>query len=213
MLNPFSHLADILRELYRLVGRHPKNQNKPSGRSWWPIPELFDRHLSHEMSWENCMHLARQMSVSRGIPFNAFDPVLREADEAFRTLLHIAAGDVGFPGARVPGFLRIEKRLRQLASTYTNEGETPAVGTGAREGAYKKPHTKKATTNALMLEAIQKNRDAMGWSSTQWAKEIKRSKSAIVETETWNTFKAVRDTNRAMRARDRQHRPRHYGAG
>ncbi len=100
-----------------------------------------------------------------------------------------------------------ELNLTPPTKTRDLEGEEkPAKATkGKRTGP-------RATTNALMLEVIQQNQDAMGWSSTQWAKEIKRSKSSIVETKTWENCQGVRDRKRAERAIDRRHKPRHYGA-
>jgi hypothetical protein len=71
----------------------------------------------------------------------------------------------------------------------------------------KNPIRPKATVNARMLEAIQTNPEAMGWNSRQWAEELKCSKPAVVETQTWANMKMVRERNRAERKRDRRRRP------
>ena len=70
---------------------------------------------------------------------------------------------------------------------------------------------KKATTNALMIEEIQKDISAMGWNCTQWSKKIRRSGPSIVGTEVWQHCQMAREKKQAELARDRQRRPRHHG--
>jgi hypothetical protein len=60
--------------------------------------------------------------------------------------------------------------------------------------------------NARMLETIQSNPDAMGWSCPRWATHLKCAKSSVVATETWKDLSMRRDRERAQRRRDRQRR-------
>jgi hypothetical protein len=68
---------------------------------------------------------------------------------------------------------------------------------------------RKASVNARMMEEIQRNpEEAMGWTSTQWAKRLKCARSSVVDTATWDNLKMARERNRAERARDRRRRPK-----
>lgn len=117
----------------------------------------------------------------------------------------------------------IRRRLVEKSKTFTARPllerlrETVAAEMGIDLGERKSDRPKqgkparKATINARMLEAIQKDTNAMGWNSTKWAEELKCSKPAIVGTETWENCKMARERKRAERARDRRQRKRHLG--
>jgi hypothetical protein len=62
--------------------------------------------------------------------------------------------------------------------------------------------------NARMLDTIQTNTEAMGWSCRQWAEHLKCAKSSVVETPTWKNLAMGRHRERAERARDRRRRPK-----
>jgi hypothetical protein len=65
-----------------------------------------------------------------------------------------------------------------------------------------------AGINARMLEEIQANPDAMGWSCKQWAQHLKCAKSSVVETQTWKDLAMRREREKAERAQDRRRRPK-----
>jgi hypothetical protein len=67
---------------------------------------------------------------------------------------------------------------------------------------------RKATINARMLEKMQAIPEAMGWSSTKWAKELHCAKSSVVATKAWNMLKGGRERISAERALDRHRRPK-----
>jgi len=60
------------------------------------------------------------------------------------------------------------------------------------------------TANAMMLEQLQKNHEAAGWSLREWEAAIGRSKSAIHETPTWKMLEEQREKVKAERALDRR---------
>ncbi len=62
--------------------------------------------------------------------------------------------------------------------------------------------------NARMIEVIQKNDEALGWNSRQWAEHLKCVKSSVVATLTWKDLAMRRDRERAERARDRRRKPK-----
>ena len=63
---------------------------------------------------------------------------------------------------------------------------------------------KRKSVNARMLEIVQKNYEAQGWTSTKWAKELKCAKSSIVETKAWKTIKNFGDDLKVPRSNDRR---------
>lgn len=67
---------------------------------------------------------------------------------------------------------------------------------------------RRPSVNARMLETIQADPGAMGWTSSKWAKHLKCVKSSVVATETWKNMQMVRERNRAERAQDRRRRPK-----
>lgn len=71
----------------------------------------------------------------------------------------------------------------------------------------------KASVNARMLETIQKNPEAMGWTTTQWAKHLHCAKSTVADTKTWKDLAMGRDRARAERATDRRQRRRPRSRG
>ena len=62
------------------------------------------------------------------------------------------------------------------------------------------PMKRKATVNALMLDALTTNPESRGWTVTQWQKQIHRSRGAIVKTETWTQLHAARKLIQAEHA-------------
>jgi len=60
-----------------------------------------------------------------------------------------------------------------------------------------------ATANAMMLEQLQENHEAAGWSLREWAAAVGRSKSTIQETPTWKMIEDQRLKAKAERALDR----------
>jgi hypothetical protein len=66
----------------------------------------------------------------------------------------------------------------------------------------------RASVNARMLQTIQEDPDAMGWSCKQWAQHLRCAKSSVVETATWKNMSITRERARAERRRDRGRRPK-----
>lgn len=68
-----------------------------------------------------------------------------------------------------------------------------------------------ASVNARMLEVMQSNPDARGWSARQWAKHLGCSKSAVAATPTWKQLELMRLGHKAQQRKDRRgryvHRP------
>jgi hypothetical protein len=93
------------------------------------------------------------------------------------------------------------RMVRELVRVAAN-AETAEVGKDrlATSGA------KRKNINARMLETIQMNPDAMGWSSEKWRVHLKCAKSSVVATPTWKDLLIRRDRERAERSRDRRHR-------
>jgi hypothetical protein len=113
--NPYEHMAKILGKLSRLAGNKMQIQTTPNSRK--PNRDLGEQWNLHNQNWESSKDVARKISIERGIPFSSFDPVLNDASQAWQTLLHIAAGDVEDPLLRIPEFLKIERRLKELSLT------------------------------------------------------------------------------------------------
>ncbi len=75
-----------------------------------------------------------------------------------------------------------------------------------------KGRPKRATVNMRMMETIQVNPEAMGWTSTQWQKHLKcRSRSVITDTQIWKSLEINRLRLKAERGESKRRRPRHYG--
>jgi hypothetical protein len=103
----------------------------------------------------------------------------------------------------------LDSMLRGLAGggdTSTNGTAGSAKGTDRTQLA--KGRGKKPGVNARMLETIQKDIDAAGWSCMTWAKHLHCAKSSVVTTQAWQDLKMGRDRQRAERALDRRRRPR-----
>lgn len=65
-----------------------------------------------------------------------------------------------------------------------------------------KENAQRLTTNARMIELIQKNPDAQDYSASQWANALDVAKSTIHDTKTWKDLMRVRRSEGA----DRQYR-------
>jgi hypothetical protein len=67
----------------------------------------------------------------------------------------------------------------------------------------------KGTVNVRMLELVQRDLERVsGWTSAQWAAELRCAGSAVVATPTWKDLGMARDRQRAERAAGRQRRKR-----
>jgi hypothetical protein len=90
---------------------------------------------------------------------------------------------------------------------------TQGRGTG-QQGSMVPPLAKRGkgrqhgTVNARMLETIQQDPSAMGWSSPKWAKQLKCSRSTIVATEAWRMLESARLRAKAERMTDRRRKPK-----
>ena len=62
---------------------------------------------------------------------------------------------------------------------------------------------KPATVNERMAGTIMKNRESMGWKSTQWAEHLKCSRSTVTATPTWKNLESARLEVKAKRMKDR----------
>jgi hypothetical protein len=60
--------------------------------------------------------------------------------------------------------------------------------------------------NARMLETLQQQPEAIGWTSTEWAKHFKCSTAAICNCGTWTQLEHYREKQKAERALDRHRR-------
>lgn len=81
---------------------------------------------------------------------------------------------------------------------------TTANGNSEKRSADRR--TKKPSVNARMVDTIQSNNEAEGWTSTQWARHLKCSKSTIVDTSTWKALENRRLTILSERQLDRRGR-------
>ena len=91
-------------------------------------------------------------------------------------------------------------------------GKTPPALVAAESEANAKKGTgggnRKLSVNARMLETIQKDTDALGWSSPKWAKHLKCAKSSVVATPCWKDLAIRREREKAERAVDRRRQPK-----
>jgi hypothetical protein len=63
------------------------------------------------------------------------------------------------------------------------------------------------TVNARMLETLQVDSGARGWTCKQWAQHLRCGKSTVAETKTWKELGMMRKQSEAERAKDRRRRP------
>lgn len=93
-----------------------------------------------------------------------------------------------------------------LSQALKGTGEVEAAPAGGGETGGKvqvdpsnatKPKHK--NVNARMLETIQRDHEAVGWTARQWAEHLQCSKSAVTETKTWRAFKNDRTMEKAER--------------
>ncbi len=134
--NPYERLAQILHDLCWLaaeVRQHPEwsSSNK--------APPTVHRINPLTAPWDPAEQTARSTSIQRGIPFNAFDPVLIQAREILHELIQVAAGNMGYRFSFLdPKYSSIERRLKDLGATYAGAppgGSADQAGTGRPEGA------------------------------------------------------------------------------
>lgn len=92
-----------------------------------------------------------------------------------------------------------------------SEAAMPAAEPRAAEpqaAAHDNPKNRKAGINARMLETIQRDMTAMGWTSRSWAKHLKCSPSSIVATDAWESLESARLRAKASRMSDRRRKPK-----
>jgi hypothetical protein len=123
--NPYNGLANVLHDLYWLAAEVRLNKT----RCFKQINPVTD-------PWDAYERQARQASISRGIPFTAFDPVLCQARQFLYELVQVAAENEGvpffFPDAR---YTEIEQRLKDLGETFAGAGgQEQAEGAGRGQG-------------------------------------------------------------------------------
>lgn len=63
---------------------------------------------------------------------------------------------------------------------------------------------RKATVNTRMIDIMQQESEAAGWTSTQWASRLKCAKSTVVATMAWKRLENLRLQARAERVNDRR---------
>src|SRR5262249_18337760 len=97
------------------------------------------------------------------------------------------------------------RRADLVASQLESLVET-AVTRALARSRNDRPRKKRATTNMLMADTIQKNPDTVGWTVAQWSQHLRRAKSTVAETPTWKKLEEIRLQNRAERAKDRRRR-------
>ena len=92
---------------------------------------------------------------------------------------------------------------------WPNQSEIP-VGKTAAEKPNRSTgqRSRKPSVNARMLETIQQNSESMGWNSPKWQKYLRCSRSAVVETETWESLESARMRAKAERMKDRHRKPK-----
>ncbi len=94
------------------------------------------------------------------------------------------------PGTRREIVAKIIAHLSQRTSDLPAQVEQSAGG----------KQSKKATINARMIDVLQADQDAAGWTAKQWACRLKCSAGAIVGTNTWKSMTLNRETMKAERA-------------
>jgi hypothetical protein len=109
--------------------------------------------------------------------------------------------------------LAAEFRLLALAQAESaaSAGQPPTNTQALAPTSTEKPSTRpkrKASINARMMETIQSNFEAAGWSCRRWAEELRCAKSSVAETRTWKDLTMQRDRLRAERRKDRRRRPK-----
>jgi hypothetical protein len=113
------------------------------------------------------------------------------------------------PSAIVGGSpLELTKRLLLLAKRCDAADVEEKGATKVTANDKTPASTPKAGVNARMIETIQSNHEAMGWTCTQWAKHLRCGKSTVAETKTWKDITMARDRKRAELATDRRWRRR-----
>lgn len=145
MCSPFHALAGLLGSAWELA----------SARSWAPAldrPPASGQALARRLSeladcWAAAEQEARGGSRPRGIPFDACDPVLRQAGAIRGTLITIAVRGPDRPealGRLAPDYLAVCKRLLDLSATWAGgtaedndgsaqwSGAVGGIGTGGR---------------------------------------------------------------------------------
>jgi hypothetical protein len=112
--SPYHVLADVLRDLWRLVAE-PRRDNRDC------LSQIARLNQIDPLTqpWEAAEQLARSASPAHGIPFEAFDPVLTQAHDMLEELLRVAAGNESASfNSTDARWSKIDRRLRELGATY-----------------------------------------------------------------------------------------------
>jgi hypothetical protein len=107
--SPYHHLANVINNLYWLA-----SCCRGDGRAFGPeFVNVVTR------PWDSNEQAARAESVSRGVPFASFDPILVEARSMMDRLIAVAWGsaNVEFYGMDL-AYPLMERRLKELGATY-----------------------------------------------------------------------------------------------
>jgi len=102
---------------------------------------------------------------------------------------------------------KIEREAKFLEQNGVTSPVHPPGQIGALQGLAGKGGRKKGI-NGRMLDMLSKNHEAIGWTCSRWAKELKCAPSSVVETRAWQDLKMGRERRRAERALDRRRRPK-----
>jgi hypothetical protein len=117
----------------------------------------------------------------------------------------IIEGDSGYSLDPAP-MQWVRAAFEHLEKSVNTKSDPQYLPAGGPRG--KGRRRQKSTVNARMLATIQENPEAVGWTCTRWAKELKCAKSAVVDSQAWRDFTMARERVKAERATDRRRRPK-----
>jgi len=98
--------------------------------------------------------------------------------------------------------------LREAERAWAAAKAQAAAPTHSERQPSARSGTKRATVNTRMLETIHKMPEAMGWTTSQWAKYLKCAKSSVAEAQVWKDLAMGRERKKAERAKDRRRKPK-----
>lgn len=113
----------------------------------------------------------------------------------------LAAGLQAKPSPPAPAEQRTGPATEVTPPAPPDVGEQPATPVG--KGTAPVARQGKATINARMIDVLQREPDAMGWTAKQWAKRLKCSPPGIVGTNVWKSMKLDREKGKAEQASKR----------
>ena len=127
---------------------------------------------------------------------------------------HGVKGRVGHGGLKrnePPDVFRIDDYRQKASEACRMLAAVPIEGNvskPSRQPAVDDTNGGKTNVNARMLDTIQKNWEARGWTCTKWAKYLKCARSTVVDTPTWKELATARDKLKAERRKDRRRKPK-----